>query len=349
MTVGSKFALYRDAEKHPENVKPLAEAIIAKVGLIDSQLVLVDQHPATGLDQIVHAKALEVAHCYKGAELPVWLEVSDKHAAQLLNSALGRSPALSITGVDGTPEPSWAIKVAYSHRTLHATRDDGSTIFDQRLTAFRDGDPALSVLRKRLESEVRWRYIQGLENKNPRSQIAIDIRAVPVEVLERDQSQDHLPIKVAKKAPMINGSKKLMLQDQDCFMLEVRNSGHIPAFINVLDLQPDGSVSLLYPNPKFKVLIDESVRPDGQWYPIPLPYVIQISGPFGLERLKVIATSKPADFNGIADSSRNRDVKDMNPIEKLFMLTSGSRGEPASPAPTDWATGGVEIETRSRP
>src|SRR4051794_38467897 len=89
-------------------------------------------------------------------------------------------------------------------------------------------------------------------------------------------------------------SARPTLKKGDYVMLELQNLGNRDAWVTVLDLQPDGSIGPLFPDPRLKT---ENLIKAGQTYRVPYPYVFQLTDPLGLESFRLIATPESSDFS----------------------------------------------------
>ncbi|MBK9205344.1 MAG: DUF4384 domain-containing protein [Candidatus Obscuribacter sp.] len=142
------------------------------------------------------------------------------------------------------------------------------------------------------------------------------------------------------------------MKDQDYFMLQLKNDGNKEVYVNVLDLQQNGLIAPVFPDPKFKLLVDDNkVKADGQWHQVPLPYIFKVSPPFGTEMLKVIATTEAVKFDPVYSeetlrSENNR--KRLDPLVQVLIMVKGGLRTQANLDPGKWATAEVRLTTVRR-
>jgi hypothetical protein len=115
------------------------------------------------------------------------------------------------------------------------------------------------------------------------------------------------------------------LPEGSYYMLEIKNTGYVDAYINVIDLTSDGNIAPLWPNPVIPLgNADENKIPaDGDWHRVPAPFVVTITPPYGPEIFKAIATREPADFSPLLSESsvgNKRGGSDRGAKEEQTML-----------------------------
>ena len=142
-----------------------------------------------------------------------------------------------------------------------------------------------------------------------------------------------------------DAGQRLTVRDGDYVMVELRNRSATDAFVSVLDLSPDGSISQLYP--RSRQAQDNKIAADGKWTRLPLPYVFQIGKPYGNEIFKAIATREPADFSALLqDKQTSQRGGSSNPLSKL-LLSSNTSKRGADPL-GQWATAETTFEIQPR-
>jgi hypothetical protein len=323
-------------------------------------LKLADESITRGVkpQELQAARAVERSHHYGDDRLKVNLR-------RLENVARGKEIAdtirsLSLVNSEAEASERWDVLVcpvkcpdqrlapgdsgAGEPKSIVLQRKDGSV-----LATVADGEDQLRKIRDALEGEARWRFVNALENKNPNSQIQIELRVVPIEV---KQDADGIKWARDKEIRTADGGQ-LELTEGDYVNIELKNSGTKDAYVTVLDLQNNGVIGPIWPYPEAGSKMQENRIPaDKQWHRINKDtYIFEIEKPYGKEIYKAIATNEPADFSPLLDR-KFLSRKDKDPVQQklaqtplgqlLSSITMGKRSAQASVNPADWASA-VEI------
>lgn len=96
---------------------------------------------------------------------------------------------------------------------------------------------------------------------------------------------------------IINGIYEF--KNLDTIVLWVKNTGDRAAYINILDMQPDGLINPLLPNMAQNIYShDLKINPGSSH--LFSNYLIVVSPPYGIETLKIFASTSEIDLEGIA-------------------------------------------------
>ena len=356
ITAGSQFALYSTGTRTFGTATPLTRAEAASVRATTTVLKLLDP---VDIERLRLARAVETAH--KFGDTIIRVDVSD-----LDRLARGREVLLALDRfaadrglVRLTRGDAWDLKIcgppcaeeiATNGEAVGPVliRHDGS-----RAASLNDTPDLPAIVVRAIEAEARWRMIAALERTDPRVQV--DVRLAPVTVT-RDVTGAVTAATRAPAAPRLAGGQPTMTIG-DNFMVELRNTGSLDAYVTVLDLSPDGSINPIWPHPGVGGRVQDNklrAAPDptkAEWVLIPFPYVFRVGPPSGNEIIKVIATDTPTDFSPLLSApaarsvgaSRGEDAAAATPIGRLLAsVARGTRGAALAtepPDPTVWSTG----------
>ena len=355
MTVGSVFELFGPEVKNFDRTTPLTTAKITSVDFIQSEL----NTSSKTFDSLKfpRLKAREKTHAYGGDQLKVVLQGLNKATADYLSAGLSQCEAFALTmalSEEDASKQKYNVKIESGHSDgeLVLEREDGVQIDSFKLLPD-TSDASMQVLsiRKRLEAELRWRFVKSLGNTATDRPINIEMRVVPVTVTQRDANGKPIDYVETKNPSAKTSNGKITLNDQDAFVLELRNTGSEAAFVTVMDLQQNGLIGPVYPMSRYTAQVDANkLVPDqsGKWWRIPKPYIFKVTPPFGLEVLKVIGTTEPTNFTPLYTTRGMRGMGDApkNPIAKLLKAANaGERGITADIPVGDWASNSVILET----
>ncbi|MCU1267884.1 MAG: peptidase caspase catalytic subunit p20 [Acidobacteria bacterium] len=191
-----------------------------------------------------------------------------------------------------------------------------------------------------LEREARWRMIRSLENNSRNSTIRIEIRLVQVLVSKAAPSGAVEEVRDLPAKPNGPTQTDKHLSGGDLFTFEMRNIGTADAFVNILDLTPDGSIQQLFPNSALGAT-DNRIMADGVWHRLPPNYLFRSIPPYGLETFKLIATKEPVDANAFV--GREGAIRgNANPFGRLLEGQSVSDAKPFGTS--DWGTASLTFQ-----
>jgi hypothetical protein len=178
---------------------------------------------------------------------------------------------------------------------------------------------------------VCWRTVNDLHNPDGGEVPTIEVKYVPCDI---DGTTKRF---VRDLPPTYSAGHQLELADGSHFYAMVRNTGKRAAYVTILDLQSDGIVNALWPQPLEQT--SNLVPADGMWHKTMqydddhTPICATIGPPLGPESVKVIATLGPSNFSFLDNNSRARGAGPRDPLERLMNQAATGRG-PKYGAPT---------------
>ncbi len=327
MTQGSKFAIYPNGTKSPNEGKKLADGEIIQLEATTAKLRLSAPIPST-------ARAFETERKY--SETLLKLAVTDSNRL----TELQKIPLVEIT-----QQNDWDLRISQNGAKILLERSDGA-----KLLELETGENLAQNIRLALEREIRFRTIRSLENSS--LELKIEIRVVPVEV-EKNERGGVTKI-IADKEFKRDENGKFQLSENDFVTIEIRNTGQQDAWITILNLKNDGKISPMFPHPRVSKF-DNKIVADGKWKRLPMPFVYRITPPFGNEIYKVIATLEPTDFSPLLDfnlaSGNDVRVRDAtkSPLGKILRsATLARRSDTDHAPPPNWATAEISFEVKNK-
>jgi hypothetical protein len=342
-TVGSKCAIYqKDAERR------LAQAEIVTVGSITSEARLTGlDRPALKREDLIGAPAVETEHNYGERPLRV-----------LLQGAAGLAQSLSTLGAlttAGVSKENYDVRLTRAEDKLVFWRrgdDPKSSPPDPPLVTVSDDQKGWEKAKEALLGAWRWRYLTELKPDVAVNPLTVEMRLVKVQVKTNDQGAvtELLPGGTVVKPNEV-------LSDGGYIMIDLRNpkENGIPLWATILELGVDGSIGPIFPDRNKSNADFGQIPADGNWRRLPMPYVYRLTAPYGIERFKVIATRKPADFSPLFQAPLNADGElavgargVTNPLDELLLnARTGRRGTVLSGAIQDWTSSDVPFGVRS--
>jgi hypothetical protein len=375
VTPGSQFAIYA-LGADPKSSQPLAKAVVESVQTTTSELKITEPVVSDKLlESLNAARAVETVHSFGDLRLKV--ATQDLQSTAEAREIVERLKVLDLVSPTTRGHESWDVRVCSNNcpnEILPAgeqparyiggftlQRSDGSII-----AKVAGGAGAVEGISVALEREARWYFIKGLNSRGD-PDVQIKMRLVPVADVEVSPANG-LASKVRKlgEEVLLTEGGQIEVFEGDYLMLEIMNLGTTDVWVSVLDINSEGGIGPLWPHPEVPVgLSGENRIPaarDGKpvWTPVPLPFVIRITKPYGWESFKAIATLNKTNFSllfqpeiseGIQRGKREGRSESQAMLGQILMTgTTGlsrKRGvvvgaDPSNVvAPSNWATATV--------
>lgn len=363
VTSGSVFALYPAGARAFTPATSLTTARVTVVRATSAELA-----PATALpyDALMRARAVETFHALPAD--PVRIDVSALDKESRGTDVERRLRALP--GYDRlfllTRRGNWDLKLCVA--TCPEQLRSEASAADMGLILIRESGFVAATLaenrldtelRDALDRELRRRTFAELVHRDPR--VDVQVRLVPAAV-RRNAGGEIVGAMRAAAEPRTRGSQPV-LSIGDYFMIELRHTGSVDAYVTVLDLAPDGKLAPIWPHPSLGSRVQENKLTApldsrrAQWTLLPYPYVFQVGPPAGREIIKAIATDTPTSFSALVtgDAANVRAIESARntvPGRALARAVDGVRGEARDPSrqvdPTVWSAHAFSVLIEAR-
>lgn len=189
------------------------------------------------------------------------------------------------------------------------------------------GDYRLGVCSKELSKEElysflaakvgaygRASYLRSLNLKNEELNVVFEF--VPVDYKKAEGNENavikDLPVKTIKDA-----SGNIVFQHNDRYNLKVINNGQERLYYNILEIQPDNIVNVLYPGSNQQAT-DCFINPGDT---VRLTKIFRIGPPDGMNVIKLVAAKSPLNLRQVfvtQGGTRGNTSQPTNPFEKLM-------------------------------
>jgi hypothetical protein len=201
-------------------------------------------------------------------------------------------------------EPDFILKEYRGRLALERIQD--SSIYAKYIPS----EDNFRAFKKVIAAYAQGKFIKRVEFQNP--DYAIDMKLVPVK-MEGTKVVDTLWGQEYKDA---GGIPSFSTTDKALILLT--NNSSFSVYFNIVDIQPDGKINPVVPNPRKHENPKDFQLAPGQSKFIDKKY-ISFGPPYGLETFKVFASYEPINFGpifltGIATARGNFE----NEMEKLF-------------------------------
>ncbi|HTB51790.1 MAG TPA: caspase family protein [Ferruginibacter sp.] len=170
-------------------------------------------------------------------------------------------------------------------------------------------------LKEDLQKYAQYKFLQSLQVNDPT--VSFDVKLVPVINGRADTS------KINSK--MVNGVYEF--REKDTVTLWIKNTGIEDAYINILDMQPDGIINPILPNRAQNIYPNELKLNAGSEYMFPpQKYSLVIYPPYGTEVFKIFGSSTEIDLESITSTKGEGTRGNLSVLEGLVKNSYGTRG-----------------------
>jgi len=304
LTAGSVYALHRPGDGAMDAKTLLGEATVQQVGPTKSWLQLAPGH-AIALNDLRAARLIEKEHAYPDSPLLLRCQEPPAKASECKSPALQAALAPLVQSkllrwVAGDAQQStvdYDLRLVPMQTMLQLFRPESGVALaaipraPKKSAKTGESNDALKILADRLRAEWRWRRVFALHGQSP--SIQVGLRIVPTQASISQGQAIQIPV-----AHIHAAAAAKRLQPGDLYQLEIHNPLSYPIWVSVLELGPDGSISILYPNEHTPG--DNRVA-SGRM--IPPQALYQATLPYGTWTLKAIATLEPADFRSLVQDA----------------------------------------------
>src|SRR5579872_2557679 len=217
-----------------------------------------------------------------------------------------------------------------------------------------------------LTRETRHRLMSGLVEKPGDADIHIEMRLFECNTQpDLDHPGKVVYVSDKGKGPLASSRDAMpTLKLGSHFRIEMRNTGTVKAHVALVDLNPQGGIGPMWPNPEAasidndsNVILPAEQGKEAPWIPLTMgkgePYKLwTVSEPVGVETLVAIATREFADFGPLFDlpavdrgmSSKRGPGPEINsPLGKLFANYTKRDADSDSEVPNNWTASACHV------
>jgi metacaspase-1 len=172
-------------------------------------------------------------------------------------------------------------------------------------TTLKNSSNNIDSLQERLQRYAQYKFLRAIELKDP--EVNMDVRLTPIINGKADIT------KIGTK--MINSRYEYF--EDDTLVLWIKNTGKKAAYINILDLQPDGKINPILPFKAERIYsYDLNIKADSAY--LLSNYKIALVPPCGTEIFKIFISTKEIDLEDIADTKGATTKGNLDQWEKLL-------------------------------
>ena len=176
------------------------------------------------------------------------------------------------------------------------------------------GNDNADKLKEKIRQYTQYKFLQLLDLKS--DDISMEVKLVPVVNGKADTAKISAHLK--------NGLYEFSNGDQ--FVLSIKNTGQRNAYINILDMQPDGIINPILPN-REHFLYPYKLKLNAGESRLLTKFPILVSPPFGTEIFKIFVSPKEMDLETATRQRGLSNGESATVMDKIVGNSySGSRG-----------------------
>ncbi len=305
---GTTVKLYKSNTYNRESALPIAKGTITTAADYSSEVELDTE---LGNDELKTVWIFLDEVNFGDLTVQVTIKTKDNSLANVLKEVFTKIKQAKLTnetgdlfieqGADGFSADSIYVSTAGDYRLGVCSKDLNK-------------EELYNFLAAKVGAYGRAAYLRSLNLKNEELNVVFEF--VPVDYKKAEGNENavikDLPVKTIKDA-----SGNIVFQHNDRYNLKVINNGQERLYYNILEIQPDNIVNVLYPGSNQQAT-DCFINPGDT---VRLTKIFRISPPDGMNVIKLVAAKSPLNLRQVfvtQGGTRGNTSKPNNPFEKLM-------------------------------
>ncbi len=305
---GTTLLIYPSNTYNRENAKPLAKAVITTAGDYSSEAEL-DTELSEDVLKTAWVFLDEVS--FGDLTVPVTVNIKDASLLQQVKQLLTQNKQVKLTGAQGD------LFIEQGADGFAADSVYVSTAGDYRLGACSKNSTEAQLaafINSRVAAFGRAAYLRNLNMKNEELNVVFEF--VPIDY-KKAEGNNNAVIKDLPLKSITDASGNIVFQHNDRYNLRIINNGQERLYYNILEIQPDNLVNVLFPASNQQPM-DCFINPGDT---VRLTRIFRIGPPDGMNVIKLVAARTPLNLRQVFAAnglSRGDAPKPNNPFEKLM-------------------------------
>jgi len=313
---GTTVAVYPSNTYNKESSKPIAKGTIVTAGDYSSEVELDTELPA---DQLKTAWVFLEEVSFGDLVVPVTVKTTDAALSTFIKELVSKNKQAKLTDAQGDVFIEQG-SAGFSPDSIYI-----STSGDYRLgvcSKLLSPNELAIFISSKIAGYGRAAYLRNLNMKNEELNVVFEF--IPIDY-KRAEGNNNAIIKDLPSASIKDASGNISFQHNDRYNLRVINNGQERLYYNILEIQPDNLVNVLFPASNQQPT-DCFINPGDT---VRLTRIFRIGPPDGMNVIKLVAAKAPLNLRQVFAAqgvSRGEAPKPNNPFEKLMQginLTDG--------------------------
>jgi hypothetical protein len=299
---GSIVGFYDINTSDPAGLIPKATGTITNSSAIESEIVL---DTPLKPDQAKNSWIFVTQQNFGELTVKVKIEnIKDKQLEKLLINKCNELPSVEL--VDKNPE--LIIELIKNTDTIQIITTDEFLVLCVDLNS-KNIEKLADTITNKLKNYAQANMLKAVQIQNPKLNVTFEIIPVTIKWTgSRALVDKRLSIDTKR-----THDNQLEFEDGDTFKLKVKNNSHQKAYYQIIDIQPDNSISILIPEEGRKAgeyVIEPGDESESEFFVFGEPY--------GTEQFKLIATKESINLTMIATTKGESTKGFYSPFEQLF-------------------------------
>jgi hypothetical protein len=283
---GTTLLIYPSNTYNRENAKPLAKAVITTAGDYSSEAEL-DTELSEDVLKTAWVFLDEVS--FGDLTVPVTLNIKDASLLQQVKQLLTQNKQVKLTGAQGD------LFIEQGADGFAADSVYVSTAGDYRLGACSKNSTEAQLaafINSRVAAFGRAAYLRNLNMKNEELNVVFEF--VPIDY-KKAEGNNNAVIKDLPLKSITDASGNIVFQHNDRYNLRIINNGQERLYYNILEIQPDNLVNVLFPASNQQPM-DCFINPGDT---VRLTRIFRIGPPDGMNVIKLVAARSPLNLRQV--------------------------------------------------
>lgn len=305
---GTTVKLYASNTYNRETATALAKGVLTTASDYSSEVELDTE---LSNDQLKTAWVFLEEVSFGDLSVPVTIKVKDAALNTKLKDAVAKIKQAKLVTEQGD------VFIEQGADGFNADSVYISTSGDYRLGVYSkefNTDELYTILSAKIGAYGRAAYLRNLNMKNEELNVVFEF--IPVDYKKAEGNNNavikDLPVKTIKDA-----SGNIVFQHNDRYNLRIINNGQERLYYNILEIQPDNLVNVLFPGSNQQAS-DCFINPGDT---VRLTRIFKIGPPDGMNVVKLVAAKAPLNLRQVfvtQGGARGNTAKPSNPFEKLM-------------------------------
>ncbi len=290
---GSKVAFYNF---RGDDNEPKAYGEVKKSSTLGSTIVL---DRGMSKRSALKSKVKVTDYAMRGLEVHVKVEISDQNIDQAVEAFLKQNESIQL--VQSFPD----LIVSDLSFEQASARGDEIKVYNhmgliiERLAVFDSPQEYAREIQNKINQYAVATYISRLQDIEPDETFGVNLEIVPIDY---DMRAGRAVFTAERDAAQYSDAAgNVQFPEGQAFAFRVNNFGRNDAYFNILEVDPQGEISLLLPVKE--ITHTELFVEGGKSHFFNQPqYLFGFSGPVGSHVIKVIASDKPFDLRPVINS-----------------------------------------------
>lgn len=316
---GSKVSLCLDKVQSLKDCKSPISGTVVLAGFYNSEVKIEKRLPSRNPND---SWVFVTERSYGNLSIPISFSIADRTMLQKVRQVLASKPLIQFN----EPPELVVFQDPSNHESIGIRRANDGGLLDKLVLV--NSTTNWNTLVEQIQHYAQSKFLKSFSHTNSDIDVAVELFPVKKEVKVPTYADTLRRSDFNREGWPVFSEK-----DGDRAVMQLKNQSKLPIFYNVIDIQPDGVVNVIFPdsgaNPREYIVKPGETRL--------APGTMTFGEPYGTEIFKVFITTEPIDLRQVvgkpAASGQARSL--MHVLEQLYDKTNEmvTRGDNPNPIP----------------